>query len=198
MGMLSRLLGGDKPPPADRLGFPDVPRTRPASPLQARVDEVRVAVNQLSNVEYGLVLGALLRTAPTNLLVFGLGRDSDLWAVANRGGRTAFLEDVAEWFRDVPGAETHLVGYPGLAIPEAVRAVRWDVILVDGPMGFKPEHPGRGESIRAAAELAAAGGVVFVHDYDRPAEREFAGRYLGPPTAELDRLGVFVRSRPAG
>ena len=129
-----------------------------------------------------------------NLLVFGLGRDSELWSEANREGTTVFLEDVPDWFRQVPNARSFLVNYSNLALPEIVQQAKWDVILVDGPMGFLPEHPGRGKSIEAAATLIASNGIVFIHDFDRPAERKYSNQYLGSPITELDRLGVFIAS----
>ena len=189
MGLLTRLLGNHKV--ATRT---DVPNYRPENALQRQVDTIRYAEAQLSNIEYGIVLGAILRSAPARVLIFGQGRDSELWTEGNKGGVTVFLEDVAKWFREIPNAESHLVTYPGLVVPDHVRQVSWDIILVDGPRGCKPEHPGRGESIRASSELVATDGIVFVHDYDRPAERSFCRQHLGQPTAEVYRMAVFVRA----
>jgi hypothetical protein len=50
--------------------------------------------------------------------------------------------------------------------------------------------PGRMKSIYTASRLVAAGGHVFVHDCERPAEQAFAARYLGD-----DRLVVEVKGR---
>ena len=42
-----------------------------------------------------LVQGAAAaRRRPANLLVFGVGYDSDVWTAVNCGGRTAFLENL--------------------------------------------------------------------------------------------------------
>ena len=189
MGLLTRMLGTNHASECK-----DVPKVRPDNTLQRAIDVIRESRGNLSNIEYGVVLGAILRSAPARVLIFGQGRDSDLWTEGNKGGTTVFLEDVAKWFREIPNAESHLVTYPGLVVPDHVRQVSWNVILVDGPRGFKTEHPGRGESIRAASELVAPDGIVFVHDYDRPAERSFCDQHLGKPTAELDRMAVFVRA----
>ena len=163
----------------------------PSGSLQQRVDTVRDVGNQLSDLEYGLVFGAILARAPANVLVFGLSADSELWVHANRGGRTVFLEDRAEYMRTLSDAEVYSVAYPGFGVPAAVAGVRWDVIFVDGPMAWRPEHPGRGESIGAAATLADAGCWLFVHDYDRTAERARCDELLGAPFDTVDRMGLF-------
>uniref|UniRef100_A0A6T0BQT0 Uncharacterized protein n=1 Tax=Chrysotila carterae TaxID=13221 RepID=A0A6T0BQT0_CHRCT len=65
----------------------------------------------------------------------------------------------------------------------------WDVILVDAPMGFVPtEHPGRLAPIYMSASMLArqrarrpcAAVDVFVHDFDRRAEREWGLTFLTP------------------
>jgi len=159
--------------------------------LQRKIDTVRSGIYQLSDIEYGILLGTLLARAPVNALVFGLGADSDLWAWANQGGRTVFLEDRIEWLKAVAGAECHQVKYPGFELPPTLSGVAWDVIFVDGPMGWRPEQPGRRESIRAAAALARAGSWVFVHDYNRPNDRAYCDEYLGKPAFAVDRTAVF-------
>jgi glucuronoxylan 4-O-methyltransferase len=75
-------------------------------------------------------------------------------------------------------------------LPVELGSRRWDVILVDGPAGYDDTQPGRMKSIYAASRLVAAGGRVFVHDCDRPAERAFTSRYLGD-----DRLFVEAKGR---
>jgi len=162
--------------------------------LQRRIDSVRSGIYQLSDIEYGILLGVVLARAPARVLVFGLGADSELWLWANRGGRTVFLEDRAEWVKAVAGAECYIVSYPGFELPQTLSGIAWDVIFVDGPMGWRPEHPGRRESIRAASKLAGAGSWIFIHDYDRANERACCDEYLGTPAYTVDRTAVF---RPA-
>jgi glucuronoxylan 4-O-methyltransferase len=177
--LLRRLFVYDDPQAASTQPFsPDVPANRPNTRLQKLIDQVRVSQGQLSNIEYGVVMGMLIHVAPASLLVFGQGRDSELWAELNKNGRTVFLEDQSEWIREIPETETYLVTYPGLSLPHTIETQKWDLIFVDGPMGYKPEHPGREESIRAAGRLAKSGGLVIVHDYDRRAEKSFCGHYL--------------------
>lgn len=159
--------------------------------LQELIDVVRVADEQLTNIEYGIISGMLIQLSPCNLLIFGQGSDSELWSWLNRAGSTVFLENCVEWFRQINHAESHLVTYPNLSVPERVSSQSWDLVFVDGPMGWKPEHPGRRESIKAASRLTTPGGWVVVHDYNRDAERRFCNEYLGNPTYEVDRLAFF-------
>ena len=58
MGLIKSWLNKPAITPAiSRLDYPDVPKVRPQNDLQTYVDIVRTAQNQLSNIEYGLVLG---------------------------------------------------------------------------------------------------------------------------------------------
>lgn len=134
-----------------------------------------------------------------NLLVFGAGLDSATWELVNRKGRTVFLEDVPEWIErsraQAPQRAIYRVAYatsveaathysdvaqiPLPALPIGVQSRRWDVVVVDGPMGWKPEHPGRAASITLARRLAAPGGLVLVDDYERPTERDLCFLVFG-------------------
>jgi len=150
--------------------------------------------------EYELVWDVLRRRAPCRMLVFGVGRDSTLWRDTNVGGTTVFLESIHEWAEyareHVPGIELHEVRYrtlrglwplyrripallnmPGL--PRSVTAEPWDVVLVDAPKGTRCYKPGRMKSVYMARRLSATGADVFVHDCDRPVEREAGDAFLG-------------------
>lgn len=154
---------------------------------------------QLTSGELQPVLDAIASTPRCRLLVFGCGHDSRLWEKANTGGRTVFLEDNPQWAqkaRDVLvsskvydvhyGTRQHewksLLKYPRklkMQLPRSVRKQRWDVILIDGPAGYRGDLPGRMKSIYEASRLASYGAKVFVHDCERPTEEAFADRYLG-------------------
>lgn len=162
---------------------------------------VRENPGQATYEEYKLVHDVVVERAPSNVLVFGVGRDSPLWMDANDGGRTVFLEDVAEWAdfarKEVPGIEVHDVRYGTLRVfwhllkhveerlwmddlPGDVEATDWDVILVDAPRGTRWYRPGRMKSIYTASVLARrSGGDVFVHDCHRSVERQASDRFLG-------------------
>ena len=95
-----------------------------------------------------------------NLLVFGLGMDSDYFAnVANKGGKTVFIEDNPEWIskvtQKVHGLSVARVTYKTVLnrdrerykdpatwgelymsdLPQDVLDTPWDVIIVDAPNG---------------------------------------------------------------
>lgn len=170
---------------------------------------VRANPGQATYEEYKLVFDVVTRRAPCNFLIFGVGRDSTLWVGANPGGRTAFLEDVADWAslarETVPGIEVHDVRYGTLRalwpiyrhfedrlwmdeLPGDVETTAWDIVLVDAPRGTRWYRPGRMKSIYTAAVLGRRRGAgepvdgradVFVHDCHRRVEREAADRYLG-------------------
>ncbi len=145
------------------------------------------------------------------LLVFGLGLDSPTWELVNRGGRTAFLEDVPGWIdlsrQEAPHREVYAITY-GTVVSEALHyddpseiplpdlpgelaGTRWDVVVVDGPYGWGTDTPGRAASIALARQLVAPGGIVIVDDYERAVERHICDIVFG-------RLAgtVLDRNRP--
>jgi uncharacterized Tic20 family protein len=73
--------------------------------------ESLVAANpgQCSVAEYSLIVEELQKSPAGNFLVFGLGNDSKLWLDINRGGKTVFLEDQAEWIEMVKEIKTEEV-----------------------------------------------------------------------------------------
>lgn len=165
---------------------------------------------QLEAVELRAIATEIVRRPTCALLVFGCGSDSLFWETVNRGGTTAFLEDNPKWAGNaraaLKAATVHSVTYgttlsewrrlldcPSqlvMELPVEVESRRWHVILVDGPTGHRITEPGRMKSIYTASRLVAPGGVVFVHDCERPAEQAFASRYLGD-----HRLIIEVKGR---
>ncbi len=136
---------------------------------------------------------------PLNMLVFGLGNDSILWHECNEGGRTVFLEDLADWRTKItqvrPEIESYLVSYNTRVsdwrelidapeklhiedMPDEIRRAKWDIIFVDGPMGWKDDKPGRMKSIYEASRLIKPGGHIFVHDARREVESAYCDKYL--------------------
>jgi hypothetical protein len=153
---------------------------------------------QLSPAQIEVIGGAILARQPgCNLLVFGLGYDSPLWADINARGSTLFIEHSQEWERrilsDHPQLNAIRVDFgrhtvatslksPDLTIAAAavppLLQRDWDVILIDGPAGSRPDHPGRALPICWAAQMRARPTHVFVHDCERPLEHAFIGRTL--------------------
>lgn len=65
-------------------------------------------------------------------------------------------------------------------LPEEVYQLKWDVVVVDGPIGDAPEAPGRMSTIYTASMLARAGNTtnVVVHDVHRTIEKWFSWEFL--------------------
>lgn len=173
-----------------------------------KYNEIQITVEELTTIA-----DVLRRRGACNFLVFGLGNDSLFWSRFNRGGKTVFLEDDKEWFTKIlkkNGRLTaHLINYRtqltqweeflgspavfDLDLPEAVKSVQWDVILVDAPAGWYETAPGRMKSIAASSRLARDSGDVFVHDCDRRVEKIYCDRYLKAENlvAEVGKLKHF-------
>jgi hypothetical protein len=137
---------------------------------------------------------AVVATQGCQMLVFGMGRDSAYWdaLTRRRGGWTVFVEDDPDWIQG--WAEVIRVRYPTFRrdwqrdvtiAPDAlleqlghrVTDTQWDVILIDGPAGYRDTKPGRALSCSAAAALAGPRTHTFLDDCDRPQERAFAAHW---------------------
>jgi uncharacterized protein (TIGR01627 family) len=167
---------------------------------------------QLQSTELRPIIEAITSRPRCSLLVFGCGHDSALWEKLNRDGTTAFIEDDPRWLEaarsTLKTAQVYRVSYgtrrpdwPSLLnsparlemeLPAAISSRRWDVVLVDGPAGYDDAQPGRMKSIYAASKLVAPGGCVFVHDCERPVERQFAARYLGSQRLFVEAKGRAI------
>ncbi|KAK8695074.1 hypothetical protein V6N13_072616 [Hibiscus sabdariffa] len=66
------------------------------------------------------------------------------------------------------------------SLPKEVYQLKWDVVVVDGPIGDAPEAPGRMSTIYTASMLARAGKTthVVVHDVHRTIEKWFSWEFL--------------------
>lgn len=166
----------------------------PFRKMELRLPEVLAVAHEIKSYPYGC-----------NFLVFGVGYDSAFWHRLNPRGRTVFLEDHSKWYQSIleyyPFLEAYVVNYDtrlsqwrkmldrpdqlSLRLPEKLRKMRWDVILVDGPKGdplhyekYGIDPPGRMQSIFTAAQYVQDNGSVFVHDCDREVESTYADRFL--------------------
>jgi glucuronoxylan 4-O-methyltransferase len=152
----------------------------------------------LHDVEIEAIIAAVEDRPGGSLLVFGCGNDSLLWERVNSAGRTVFIEHHPQWAADVSAtirSDVVLVSYwtqraqwaelldqperLGMDLPSTVRNHKWDVVFVDGPTGFDDDTPGRMQSIVEASRLVSAGGMVFVHDCERPVEAAYSTVFLG-------------------
>jgi hypothetical protein len=165
---------------------------------------------QMSPAQYFRIALELLARAPCRLLIVGAGNDTELYVRANPGGHTVVVERHADWLAMirkldcVPALVTYRtqVNRPPLepcsvpdGIPSSVLEERWDVILIDGPEGWRSKDPGRQQSIFLAAQLARTNTLVFLHDYERPLERTFANRYLKAPDETYGETRVLAAFR---
>lgn len=158
--------------------------------------------------QYQVVRRLIQAVAPLRLLVWGCGHDSDLWRVANRGGRTLFLETAGEWADRARATGCEVIcwqpptvcGVPVSGkVPRCPAAADWDIVLVDAPPGYGATDPGRELPIRWAADCGAA--IVVVHDVNRPWERWCTDHYLGAPSRLVPGgrglLGIWVGEQGA-
>lgn len=175
-----------------------VPQVAP-DPKRTTVNEaIRRHYNekiQMSPAQIEAVSSAILSRGPgCNLLVFGLGNDSPLWNAINKDGYTLFIEDIPDWIAKMSAAHPELnidrVSYQGTTVasavgdpvatiqraqvPDILRQRVWDVIIIDGPMGYAPNLPGRSLPICWAKQMAKPWTHVFIDDYDRDLERTYA------------------------
>jgi uncharacterized protein (TIGR01627 family) len=92
-----------------------------------------------------------------------------------------FMNNPGKW-----GKELEIKGFP-----KAVMDTRWDVILVDAPMGYPGAGPGRFQSLYWTMLLArkyenvSPMVHVFVDDYERKVEREFSQRVFERAPMEI-------------
>lgn len=147
--------------------------------------------------------------APCKLLIFGLGNDSLFWSKLNRGGVTIFLEDNKNWFQKITKRSKSLTAFlinyntqrsdwkmllesPSLlemVLPDNVEKEEWDVVLVDAPMGWSDQTPGRMKSIFIASRLVKNSGDVFVHDCDREVEDIYCNNFLKKENLKIEKKG---------
>ena len=161
---------------------------------QHDTSEVQISRGQMFAI--ASVLAAYGREA--NFLVFGCGNDSPLWQQLNGLGYTLFVENHPAWLtrtkRRFPQLNIEPISYDGRTVadslplveselslypvPDVLRSADWDVILVDSPMGHKPDRPGRSLSIYWASQIARDSTQVFVDDYNRELERTYADHFF--------------------
>ncbi|NES01604.1 MAG: TIGR01627 domain-containing protein [Okeania sp. SIO2F4] len=160
---------------------------------------------QMSFSEYIYITNVVGQKVPGNFLIFGVGKDTQLWLQVNDGGKTIFLEDNQEWLTKIKSSyknffEAYLVEYNtrvsqwkdllreysegndclSMVLPEKILLTNWDFILVDAPAGYSEEKPGRMKSIYTAAKLARQTGTrIFIHDCDRSVENIYSNYFLG-------------------
>ncbi len=153
-----------------------------------------------------IAMSIAAKSPQCNMLVFGAGNDSILWAeLINRlgSGKIIFLETSAEWIKKIknehPQLDIRLYDLYGSTVeaslkskpewrdpPHAITECVWDIILIDGPGGFNNKAPGRAYPIMWACKYRTECTCVFVDDYNRELERVYTDKYLGPVNILVD------------
>ena len=129
-------------------------------------------------------------TAKTKILVFGLGYDSKMWY--NKNKNTYFIENKDEYIKlnenDVPKNNIIKYEYKNLTvknsfkmkdndvvqytIPENLKkSGPFDVIIIDGPEGWRHEKPGRLIPYYWASKLSLKGTIIYGDDSSRKLEK---------------------------
>ena len=159
-----------------------------------------------SVAEYKYIGSLIKKYSPGNILIFSVGKDSDLWIKLNKEGNTVFLEDVRKWIRFSKNVNPEIniikVNYRTrrknwrkllgqdkrlqMRLPNYIKNTVWDLIYVDGPRGYNDRVPGRMQSIFSAAKLKTR--HLLVHDCDREVEKVYFTEYIGAPTNIIDKL----------
>ncbi|SFX54666.1 TIGR01627 family protein [Thermoactinomyces sp. DSM 45891] len=161
---------------------------------------VEINPGQLSVEEYLTVAKIIKMRKPCNILIFGVGKDSQLWSELNKNGKTVFIEDNPIFFNrikeEIPNIEVELVKYGTkrnqymellndhkkleMDLPKEILTKKWDIIFVDAPVGYSDETPGRMQSIYMASWLASQSynTHVIVHDCDREVEKVYCDTFF--------------------
>ncbi len=177
--------------------------------------------DQLSVKEYEYIANVIIEKKGCNMLVYGVGFDSEIWIRANKKGKTYFIENSVSWLVKIrtiiPKLTVSLIEYTTvlknwkrllketpdkllLCLPINVLNECWDIIFIDGPAGFKDSSPGRMQSIYTSSVLAINSNNIdiFVHDCDRLVEMAYCDHFFADLelVSEFDRLRHYKKEIP--
>lgn len=171
----------------------------------------QVGNTQMTRIEYKFISDLVQSIPKCNFLIFGTGRDSDLWIASNKNEKTIFLEPDKKWIEiaqqknsniDIRHVEykTHpsdamkmffeykktgtMPNIPPL--PQDVIETEWDVILIDSPVGGVN---GRMSSIFISDVLSKhtkKDTHIFLHDCERDIEMLYGHLFLYPGYKEVE------------
>ena len=72
-------------------------------------------------------------------------------------------------------------------LPKSFAQTRWNVIIIDAPLGCCETNPGRYHSIYTSWKLAGKGAHIFVDDFERKDEHELSIKIFGKPQEVIKR-----------
>lgn len=134
---------------------------------------------QILNISYNLEIN------PGSLLIFGLGNDSGYWKNIQKDNLITFVEDDPKWFYKLPNNSNIVkVNYhckntkwhKEKKLPNKLRNHNYDYVIVDGPIGYNEQCPGRQFSIYWGSLLVNK--IIWVHDYNRLWEKTLCDKYI--------------------
>lgn len=183
---------------------------------QEALFELVCNTGEMSRDEYSLIANTIYSISPCNLLVFGAGRDSRLWHLLNRNGKTVFIESDERWFRKTIKKNEDinidirfytyktkqakwryfLDHYEELEMDQLDQDIldtQWDCILIDGPKSYTGRAPGRMQSIYQSYLFLEKDKeqFIFLHDIHRRAENTYSKKFFGEEYEDVDHLRMY-------
>ncbi len=172
---------------------------------------------QMSYGEYEYIYNLITKLSPCNILIFGLGNDSRLWTTINKGF-TLFIEDNQFWIDKIKpllngNFEIYDYKYNTLVKNwinylsndnildilkmkfsnqtrnEVVYNTKWDIVLIDAPLGCSDDSCGRMIPISTTYSLNKK--YILVHDCNRIVENIYTRVFFGNNFRTLDRMRIY-------
>lgn len=171
----------------------------------------QVKNTQMTRHEYKFISDIVYSLNGCNFLIFGTGRDSNLWIQSNSKGNTVFLEPDQNWItitkKQSPDIDIRHIKYStspneyltlffeykktGIFpktpyISNDIMETSWDVILIDSPVGAVN---GRMSSIYLAHVLSNKtenDTHIFLHDSHRDIETLYSSLFLIPKSKIIE------------
>jgi len=133
----------------------------------------------------------------TKMLVFGLGHDSKMWYGGNKN--TYFIENIKEYIslnKDIPDDNIIEHQYNNInvkksftlsdadiekyIVPDKLKDLApFDIILIDGPEGWRDDKPGRLVPYYWTTQLSQPGTYIYCDDSSRALEAHCITKFFG-------------------